>query len=408
LRNFTNETEISYNLKNVTVLQLLDHMCAKAGLVWRIDPKCVVVGSRTEVLATPSRPPAKVVRHQDGHPWRSIEYPSLSCSWGSDRKMNPLIRSEAYGSMHQPPEFCVHLFMGLNRKEQRFPKEGVDLKTEDKENPWVGTLPKPGQIVARMYRADGTVVDTKNKNPTMGGMGGRWGSVYGSVECHFPWGTNDLGDAWILLGFPEERYWLAVPYGFARPIAAKLCAPEGQLEGPKPHPNIAKARADAEVVTWSSVEYNLKDIGNDWELSVIFTNSQPAICSLILYTERYSERGGWSLDSPSVALRIMQPDGSDLQGRSISSTKPDCYRRQEVFMLPPESSPAGRFWGIMAIQIDDVEHQIPVPSSLFKPAHALSPSNAEMQDRRKINSQPGKEKAQPTSAGDVLKAVPEK
>jgi len=61
----------------------------------------------------------------------------------------------------------------------------------------------------------------------------------------------------------------------------------------------------------------------------------------------------------------------------------------------------------VAIQIDDVEHQIPVPSSLFKPGHALSPTNAEMQDERKIKSQSGKEKAHPSQTGDVLKAVPE-
>lgn len=234
---------------------------------------------------------------------------------------------------------------------------------------------KTNAITARLYRANGEIVE-----PTLEGKKLLNAPVSIStvsfpgmkpapqVMTYFPWGTNTLEESWIEVSIGPERYWLEIPYGFDRNPADPL--PPPIPGGPPKFASAMKSLTEHDhVLRWQNVHYDLGEIQNGWRLSLIQANPFDAESEVELYKESGVGKTSWDLFSPRTAVRILEADGTVINGRCINiHLNDDNMRRTDTFISRGNGDDL-RCWGQIEISVDDKNYRVVAPSSLYKYVH---------------------------------------
>lgn len=231
---------------------------------------------------------------------------------------------------------------------------------------------KTNGITARFYRANGEIVE-----PTAEGrkhlklpVAASTGSfpdeqLIPGVMTWFPWGTNTLEESWIEVSIGSERYWLEIPYGFDRnptdPLPSSI--PGGP---PKFVPAMKSLTEHDHVVRWQNVHYDLGRTLDGCELVLIQSNPIDAKSDVDLY----SDHGARNVYSPHTEVRILDADGTVINGRCVNLHLDDNHlRRTDTFDIFDRGGDGLRCWGQIEISIDDKTYRVVVPSSLYKYTH---------------------------------------
>ncbi|MGO8765142.1 MAG: hypothetical protein ACLQSR_08430 [Limisphaerales bacterium] len=193
---------------------------------------------------------------------------------------------------------------------------------------------KTNAIVARLYRANGEIVE-----PTVEGKkllndpgAASSGSFPGEepapqVMTYFPWGSNVLEESWIEVTIGAERYWVEVPYGFDRNPAKPLA-----LSNSNGAPQFVSAMnlltEHDHVVRWQSVHYDLGQTRDGRELSLIQSNPFDAVSDVDLYNYPKAQ----NLYSPHTDARLLNADGTAVEGQCVNLHLDDNHlRRTDTF-----------------------------------------------------------------------------
>ena len=225
-------------------------------------------------------------------------------------------------------------------------------------------------VVARLYRANGEIVE-----PTLEGketlnmpVSTSWSAVLPDgtfalgVMTYFPWGTNALEEAWIKVTVGPERYWLEIPYGFDRNPADPL--PPGISEGPPQFIPVMNPLTEHDhVICWQDVRYTLENTADVRELSLIQSN--PSLAESKVELREFNK--AVDLYSPHMNVRILQVDGSAVNGRCVDIHLSDGYRT-DTFQIG-ELADSLRCWGQIEVRIADQTYRVATPSSLYKNTH---------------------------------------
>lgn len=239
---------------------------------------------------------------------------------------------------------------------------------------------KTNAIVARMYRANGEIVEPTPEGGKLlnSPISTSWAAVDADGEfapqvmTYFPWGTNALEEAWIEVIIGPERYWVEIPYGFDRNSADP---PPAAVPGGPPRV-VAAMKSPTEhdhVVRWQQVQYDLGRIQNGWSMRLNLSNSTQAEAEVLLYKDPDEAiKSPWNTNSPQTAARIFDADGAELAGRYINTRIDDGrFWRTDTFHFDRDENNL-RSWGRIAINVDDKVYQVSAPSSLYKYDHGHS------------------------------------
>jgi hypothetical protein len=232
---------------------------------------------------------------------------------------------------------------------------------------------KTNTITARLYRANGEIVGptAEGKKLLNQPVSTSWAAILPDggfspeVLTYFPWGTNTLGETWIEVSIPPDRYWLEVPYGFDRNPADPL--PSSVKGGPpKFIPAMKSLTEHDHVKRWENVHYDLGRTPDGCELSLIQSNPFDGRSKV----ELYSDHGARNLYSPHTDVRLMDADGSVIDGRCVNLHLDDNHlRRTDTFDISNRGADDWRCWGQIEIKVDDQAYRVIVPSSLYKYVH---------------------------------------
>ncbi|MCF6312274.1 MAG: hypothetical protein L3J39_07460 [Verrucomicrobiales bacterium] len=311
------------------------------------------------------------IKAGESHDWQAISYPMLKCEFGGGDAW-PSIKIASSQQMNG-------LQLGLSGIQFRLGFLWSKSEADKAGFSW----PDGSEMKLRLHYPDGGIVEASEstfteklnavpyEEPTSSGF-------EGSFYCVFPWGENEMQEAWLEIVFPERSYWLVIPYGFMRdPKAPELPVSEaGSAKLPKA---LVKAPAKVKLVNWERIHYDFGEIKNGWKLSLRHSNPFDAHTELILY-RKDSEVGKsmflWGLHYPLTQVSIKQDDGFVLRSRGMSlRLHDDGFRRSDKFEFYQNPSvDHRRDWGIMTIKIDEKEHTQIMPSSLFKNAHGIHTS----------------------------------
>ncbi|MFK5924325.1 MAG: hypothetical protein QM496_19290 [Verrucomicrobiota bacterium] len=313
----------------------------------------------------------KTAKAGEAHGWKAISYPDLKCEFGG---------GEAWPSIEIASSQQVNeLQLGLSGIQFR-----LGFLWSKSEAAVVGfSWPDGSKMKIRLHYPDGGIVEA-SESTFIGRLnavpyGDPASSGYeGSFYCVFPWGENEMQEAWLEIVFPERSYWLEIPYGFMRdPKELELPVSDA---GPARLPKaLVKAPAKVKLVNWERIHYDIGEIENGWKLSLRHNNSFDAHSELILSRED-SEVGKssflWDLHSPRTEILIKQNDGFVLRSRAMSlRLHDDGFHRSDKFDFNRNPRDARlRDWGIMIIKIDGKEHIQIMPSSFFRKAHGMNTS----------------------------------
>jgi hypothetical protein len=288
--------------------------------------------------------------------WQSITYPSLEIPGVAERMT---VRVSSGGRSGEP----VHLRLDL-----------LWSSTSPSQSAMPGALANAGAIGLALHTADGKVaLSSPDGLQEWVGIGGG-GSTTWSLMRIVPWARNALDEAWFELRVANRKYWLELPYGFARnPADPETPDPS---RGPPEFPPAMRALADADVlVPWQQVEYDLGGIQNRWRLGLKIANPFDARAEVILY--RDDSRVGqsrylWKLDTPRTGLSLERQGEPSIAGLQIGARlHDDGMRRSDDYSLGRNSSD-GRGWATATIRVDDASYAVRVPSSLFKYVHGVT------------------------------------
>ena len=280
------------------------------------------------------------------HDWNRIEYAPLVASWGVDKQARIALRPDAHG---------LRLDLMIATAEER------------------AALPEKGELRARLHRDPQPTAFVDLDYLAGTGRGELWSmqNHYGHV---FPWGEDRLAEAWLELHVGDRIYWLEIPYGFDRDPGGAI---EGVI-GKGGVPQLAAAMSElpegAQIVPWQLVHYDVGEIQNGWRLSVLVSNPFDATTELVLYRDD----GGvgksiylWDLREPLTEVTIATGDGH-VRGHAMGlRLHSDWMRRSDSFQLFRNSS-KGRCWGTMKVQVGKHEHELVLPSSMFRYMHGLA------------------------------------
>ncbi len=235
---------------------------------------------------------------------------------------------------------------------------------------------KTNAIAAQLYRANGDIVE-----PTAEGMellnapiGVSTASYPGmklvpQVVTYFPWGTNALEDCWVEVSIGSERYWVEIPYGFDRNPADP--PPPSIHAGPPKFVAAMKSLTEHDhVVRWENVEFDLSR-KEHLELSLKQANPFDTESEVVLY----SDVSAWRLDSPKTAVRILDADGTVINGACVNLHLSDNHwQRTDTFQFGRYGDDL-RCWGQIEVSVDDISYRVVVPSSLYKYTHGHALAN---------------------------------
>ena len=230
---------------------------------------------------------------------------------------------------------------------------------------------KTNAVIARLYRADGEIVEPTIENKKLLNAPIAVGSSYPGEELtpqvltYFPWGTNTLQESWIEVSIPPERYWLEIPYGFDRNPADP---PPLSIAGgpPKFVPAMKSMTEHDHVVHWEGVHYDLGRTLDGCVLSLIQSNPFDGKSVVDLY----SDHGARTVYSPHTEVRLIEADGTVINGRCVNLHLDDNHlRRTDTFDIFHRDADELRCWGQIEIKVDDQAYRVTVPSSLYKYVH---------------------------------------
>jgi hypothetical protein len=241
---------------------------------------------------------------------------------------------------------------------------------------------KTNAIAARLYRANGEIVEPTAegskflKEPGAASTASFPGEeLVPQVMTYFPWGTNALEECWIEVSIGPERYWLEIPYGFDRNPADQL-PPSIHAGRPKLVAAMKSLTEHNHVVRWQNVEYDFART-NHLDLSIKQANPFDAESEVVLYSDVLA----WRLDSPKTTVRILDADGTVINGVCVNlHLNDDHWRRTDTFNFGRLGDDL-RCCGQIEIRIDDKTYQVTVPSSLYKYVHGHA-------DRLQIKNKP--------------------
>lgn len=242
------------------------------------------------------------------HTWSSISYPDVKCRFASGTA------SALFSAVDQPDAKGLRFSLGFG-----WPKAA------EKEEGFVA--PDGSKIRLRLHFADGSIVAPQHSDfdkpfPRWSHTGRNW---HGRFSCFFPWGKNQMQEAWLELTFPERSYWLEIPYGFTRdPSSAKL--PASKSGRPKLAPAMKTLPKNAQIVNWKGVFYKIGEVKNDFWVSLQHSNPFDAHSQISLGREVATRR--WSLNSPRTSVSIRRKNGNTLKSRAVGIrlSESDSYR----------------------------------------------------------------------------------
>ena len=284
-----------------------------------------------------------VASEHGGEIWKTIYYGKLVSPWGS--------MSVRLCPGDSPRGLCLDLALFVSGGEDG----RLDIRQRE---------PTKGDINVRLHSGDGQVVSPKEGDGTVLGWVGEAGSYTGRIRFVFLWGENDLVEAWMEIRSPGAQYWLEIPYGFTRDPSAPLPR-STRVGGPRPAAAMKQLSADAKLVPWEYVEYDLGKI-HEWQLTLQQSNPSGARCEVVLYRD-----GRWKLDDPRTSVAIRMSDGCTINGNCVSRRlHEDDMRRSDVFRFPriPDDQ---RTFGTAIVTLGDISHRVTVPSSLFVYCHGV-------------------------------------
>lgn len=229
---------------------------------------------------------------------------------------------------------------------------------------------KTNAVTATLHRANGEVVEPIAEGKKMLRFPSFAGSSYPGEEMmpqvmtYFPWGSNTLAECWIEVSIPPKRYWLEIPYGFDRNPADPL--PPAMPGGPARFSAAMKSLTEHDhVVRWENVHYDLGRTHDGGELALIQSNPFDAEGKVAFYTDH----GPRTVYTPRTSLRVLDADGTVIEGRCVDLHLNDGpYRRADTFDFGRHGDDS-RSWGQIEITIDEEGFQVKVPSSLYKYTH---------------------------------------
>jgi hypothetical protein len=245
---------------------------------------------------------------------------------------------------------------------------------------------KTNVITARLYRANGEIVTPTaegkqllNKPISITTASPIPGVIIpAQVMTFFPWGTNTIEESWIEVFMGTERYWLEIPYGFDRNPNEPL--PPSIPGGRPKFVTAMKSLTDHDhVLRWQNVQYDLGKIQNGWQLSLIQSNPFDAESEAVLYRDDSVVGKSmylWDLHTPRTSLRVLDADGSVINGFCVSlRLHDDGMRRSDTFDIGRNGFDDQRSWGQIEITVDGKSYRVVVPSSLFKYTHGHASAN---------------------------------
>ncbi len=288
------------------------------------------------------------------HSWEAVVYPALPCPWAT----KSTVPSLSVGGRGKARALLFELRLSWSALVEGSLNE-----------------PNPEEITVRLHYPDGTVIAPK-RSPGGGlvdGFSGWIGGLRGGTgyfQRVFPWGKNDLSEAWIELRVPGHVYWLGVPYGFTRDPMEPLCRSEEAGE-PKFAPAMRDLENGAKIVNWEYVEYETVFPQKEWNVRLRQSNPFDAACELVLYKEDFR---GWSLFSPRTAVSIEQANLDSLVGDCWNIRKhDDMLRRSDYFKFNRNGGSGDtRCWGTIVVKVGEAEGKALVPSSLFNYVHGVA------------------------------------
>lgn len=284
------------------------------------------------------------------HDWSEISYPDLASDFG-DGNVSAAISRRDEG---------LSLRLSFSWKKTIEENEGF-------------TAPDGAQIKLRLHYPDGFIVDPVDSNLKLpfGRFSHMGKNTHGSFDCLFPWGPNEMSEAWVQVVLPSRTYWLEVPYGFTRDPKS-LTLPVSKAGAPKFALGMKKLAETSRIVNWKNVYYDVGTIQNDWRLSLFQSNPFDAYSRAILSQEIGNK--SWGLHSPITKTAIHQDNGRSLTGRGVSIRIAESGS-QRIDEFKYDRNPSGedrRDWGAVLITVGNKTSNVVVPSSLFRYVHGVS------------------------------------
>lgn len=295
------------------------------------------------------------VTADEKHKWEGISYPHLPAKF-ADGNATPYLANSEDG---------LHFFISFSWKAGLEDEKGF-------------LLPDKKSLNVKLHYAEGPPIEAK-ENPfdkdIIGGYGNSR-SMSQSYRFVFPWGKNEMKEAWFEVTLGQKTFWLEVPYGFTRnPDEKEL--PVSNEGIPKIPKAIEELFDSTTLVNWKHVYYDIGEIQNKWQASLYHSNPFDAKAELVLYRDD-SKIGKsmylWDLHDPRTKISIDVPEeypvGSWCMGLRLHT---DGFRRSDDFKFnrfPPNKNK--RSWGKAIIEVNDRKWKVLMPSSLFRYIHGIA------------------------------------
>jgi len=289
----------------------------------------------------------------ENHKWSAIFYPDLSCEFANGAA------SPVLGVADQPDKKGLEFYLSFRW-------------TQADEQNEAFAAPDGKVMQLRLHHADGSVVTPSQSNFNQpfprGSHTGR--DSHGAFSCVFPWTKNHMQEAWLELAFPDQTYWIEIPYGFTRdPSSAVLPTSNGGR--PALAPAMKNLPKNSRIVNWKDVFYKIGTVEKDFWVSLRQSNPSDARSQIILGRE-VTRR--WDLNSPATGVTIHHRSGSTLTGRAKGNrlSESDSYRTDDFEFGRDSSVEAIRDWAKIVVSVGDRQWNATVPSSLFRHGHGVA------------------------------------
>jgi hypothetical protein len=277
--------------------------------------------------------------------WRHIYYPEVPILSARGEKLSVLVGSDSQSE----------------RSKLRFDVLWNGLGGERPPD----TIMNASQTRVRLHLRDGTVVGPSNRpEGALAGISMAGETSYSRTSV-FPWGPNQLDEAWFELTVDDRVYWMEIPYGFTRDPAAPLAPAEPKSGAPALLPAMKKRRSQDRIIAWKKIDFDLGLIQQGWRLHFERVNSEEPRWIVIVYRED----GPWRMSETSIHPKITEDGDGVLYAKSIETRVTDPFRFVTEFTIA-SSTAEGRTWGTLEISVDGNKKYAVIPSSLFKPRHS--------------------------------------
>jgi hypothetical protein len=288
--------------------------------------------------------------------WQRIRYPPVTIPETTNEHLTFLVSSG--GHKTGPREEPSHLRLDVMWS-------GRDGASRPK------AIAGAGAVVVRLHTGEGKVL-TPSPSPDWPGVSmGGWTTW--SLVSIFPWSRNALDEAWFEVRAGAQRWWIELPYGFARNPDDPEVA-DHDRDVPRFPAAMRPLGASDILVPWLTVEYEIGRTRNSARLSVKLSNPFDARASVVLYREPPMKVGPdtsrQNMDTPRVAVSL-EAGRRTLTGRQLARRlSDDRHTRTDDFTFDRAVGLlTGRAFGTVNVTIDGRSYGVRVPSSLFGYIH---------------------------------------